>query len=339
MNATPIKLNASGSRRFYYLRRCMNALRRLARDRIDDPDFDWFAFGEFVSNDMLGFEAGLYIPLGSKRPVGWPAPTAETALLYGREPVFGRPEDIPAHVFTEVAAGVAAALVIGHRNPVKNKQERADRLRVDAGMKLRLRLWHGLACWDASEAGWRWLLNQQRNARRRAKSARPHAESAEACEPWKAEGVSRRTYYRRKAAQAVATRGTEFVSPYSSISADEISAILTGAISEGVTPQSASSLVEEAAFQEAAILQEKERNMTPRELLASEIVRLGGARDAPHVQRTLDDFEALARMCEPGPLAALLSPEHLAYAAYEALRIDPPFTAIAAASEAWRAAA
>lgn len=344
---SPTKLGPSETRRFLYLRRCMNTVRRLARERIDDADFDWRVFGEIVANDMIGFREGLYVPLGARRPISWPSLSPETILLYGREPVFARADDVPEWIFVEVAAGIADAQAHGHRPPFYNKRQRASRLGVDAGTKLRLRLWYGLGCSDVDEAGWRWLLRQRRNAGRRAKSARPHESCLSRQKPWEAAGISRATFYRLRALERMnLVRETNSGIDNSSICEAKICLNGSAAISTDAPSISGATtaLVSADASIHPATIPPKEKSpmrnvIDARAAFLAAVVELGGAPDAPHVARAAADFAALAGMCEPPQLAALMTAENVAHAAHEALRLSPPPAIIAAAAEAWRAAA
>ena len=60
----------------------------------------------------------------------------------------------------------------------------------------------------------------QKAAKRRAEGAKPHAESAARTKPWEAEGISRRTYYRRRQ-KADGTGGTNSSTVNLMIAADE----------------------------------------------------------------------------------------------------------------------
>lgn len=295
------RLSEFGSKRMFYAFSLIKCLQRLAQHCKNDPNFNWYSFARFVANEMRAFEPGRYLLKGRKRATGWPTLSAATVLCYGSEPVFSSVDDVPPHILSLVTAGIDAEVaeaVASDRQRAKapDKLERAEAFGVDAATKLRLKLWHGFACTDMTDAEWRKFLQSNRNARRRAKRARPHANSVERLKPWEVVGISRSAFYRlpkseqERLIELALARETEMVTPNNnSICTDQISLSLAEAVCAETTaatgPQAANADATQAGAAdviEAISSHENAATACTSPNALAERARLGDLRIAPN---------------------------------------------------------
>lgn len=163
-------------------------LRRVARDRRDDPHFSWSKFGDFAANEQRKIHNAK-------------APSVETVLCHGKMRVFARLADVPPHIANAVAAGIAKAMA--RRRPMyRDADDFANGLNVAMADRERLGVWQ-VGANDCSRDERQIRQKEKRNEtqRRRRREAgmmarkRYEGASLEKLEPWKLAGRSRRWFY------------------------------------------------------------------------------------------------------------------------------------------------
>jgi len=108
MNA-PIDLPQARAAWFPISRLRQDCLKRIARDRRDDPNFPWRKLAAFLANEARFLPPGLYFVKGLRGAQTWYGAHVASILYWGKNPIFDDDETAPPWIVAEVRAGIADA--------------------------------------------------------------------------------------------------------------------------------------------------------------------------------------------------------------------------------------
>jgi hypothetical protein len=81
------------------------ALKKVARDRRDDPNFNWRKLAYYCANEKRQFPPGLYIGPGLPGVQVWPGAHVASILYHGKNPIFGDDELAPPYIVRAIHDG------------------------------------------------------------------------------------------------------------------------------------------------------------------------------------------------------------------------------------------
>jgi hypothetical protein len=172
-------------------------LQRLARGRLNDLEFDWRKWADFVSNELMAAAQGDHVDRQVEthavgchfdsttvvktrtRRISWPKPCAATILCYGRHRLFDRLEDAPPAIVTDVEAGAADALARGRRIRF-TADDIARALGITAAEKIAARAWQ-VGAVDVTAEEWGKIIRERRAEQKRKSRRQQGATPREDC--------------------------------------------------------------------------------------------------------------------------------------------------------------